>query len=193
VSIIICSFCLYPGKSAAIILRKINEKSFSIAEDLFWKESLHKLKSLSLDPVCPDQLVWNPLFSDNTDESQKTLRLKKATKQKTKIREKKVVHSVVQSMLKKVVSEAKKEQQTQKKVLTIVSGMTQRVCTAERLQFDISETQKYQVFRLMDNIVSFCEFPGIRLRRNIKRKRNADVAETRKLMKPMLSDIENSM
>eukprot|EP00889_Picochlorum_renovo_P003571 jgi/Picre1/30601/NNA_005962.t1 len=76
------------GKSAAIILRKINEKSFSIAEDLFWKESLHKLKSLSLDPVCPDQLVWNPLFSDNTDESQKTLRLKKATKQKTKIREK---------------------------------------------------------------------------------------------------------
>lgn len=140
--------------------------------------------------------MWNPLFSDSHDESQKTLRLsslKKATKQKTKIRQKKAVHSVVQSMLKKVVSEAKKEQQTRKKILTIVSGMTQRVCTAERLQFDISETQKYQVFRLMDNIVSFCEFPGIRLRRNIKRKRNVEVAETRKLMKAMLSDIENSI
>lgn len=185
------AFHLFPGKSAAIILRKINEKSFNIAEDLFWKESLHKLKSLSLDPVCPDQLVWNPLFNDN-DEGKKILRRTRVTKQKTSTRDNKAVHSVVQNVLRKVVSEAKKEQQTRKKVVTIVSGMTQRVCTAERLQIDISSTQNYQVFRLMDNIVSFCEFPGIRLCRNVKRKRNPVVAETRKLMKAMLSDLENS-
>ena len=54
------------GKSAAMILRKINEDALEVAEALFWEESLHKLECLTLEPTKPDELIWNPLFDSDS-------------------------------------------------------------------------------------------------------------------------------
>jgi hypothetical protein len=152
------------GKSAAMILRKINEDALKVAEDLFWKESVHKLKCLSLEPAAPDQLIWNPLFNDSD------LKMDRETafllqKLKGEKREAKMIKSIVQRMVKEVAFRETREATRKRKVLHVVSGMVKRVCTAERLHIDLSAEDNLDLFNLMDDMVSFIEHPAHALKR----------------------------
>ena len=78
-----CASIDMTGKSAAMILRKINDDALKLAEELFWNEGLHKLSSLSLEPANPEDLIWNPLFdSDSKVDKETSLLLRKQRNEK---------------------------------------------------------------------------------------------------------------
>jgi len=180
------------GKSAAMILRKINEEALVIAEELFWKESLDKLRHMTLSPTNPDRLIWNPLFDEcdiNFDQSHRKIRVS-SKKPRSQNREKRCVELVMECMLRHVCIQSKKEDQANKKVLYIMSGMTKRVCTAERIGFNLRHDDDCNVFRVMDDMVSFCEFPGIHLRRGVKRKRDPVRQQVKTLLREIVLQVE---
>jgi len=123
------------GKSAAMILRKINDDALKLAEELFWKEGLRKLSSLSLEPANPEELIWNPLFDgDSTMDKETSLLLQKQRNEK---RDEKLVNLLLRSMIREVVKREQRRETRKRKVVEIVSGMVKRVCTAERLGVDL--------------------------------------------------------
>lgn len=149
------------GKSAAMILRKINEDALKTAEELFWNDIIEKLEHLSLIPASPDRLIWNPLFDDSDlslNDVSSTLR-KGMKKERDQVAEGKSIKAVVHAMLKYVIRQEKKEAQNKRKILYIISGMTKRICTAERLGMDISQQNNCEIFNIVDDVISFCEYP----------------------------------
>ena len=126
------------GKSAAMILRKINDDALKLAEELFWNEGLHKLSSLSLEPANPEYLIWNPLFdSDSKVDKETSLLLRKQRNEK---RDENMVTSLLRSMVKEVAKREQHRVTRKRKVTEIVSGIVKRVCTAERLGIDLCGT-----------------------------------------------------
>ena len=180
------------GKSAAMILRKINEEALVVAEELFWKESLDKLSHLTLSPTNPDRLIWNPLFDEsdiNFEPSNIKVRVS-SKKQRSQDRERRCVELVMECMLRHVCIRSKKEVQTDKKIFYIMSGTTKRVCTAERIGFDLGNDSDCNVFCVMDDMISFCEFPGIHLRRGIKRKRDPVRRQVKTLLRQTVLQVD---
>ena len=170
------------GKSAAMILRKINEDAFKVAEELFWKESLQKLGSLSLEPTNAEELVWNPLFdSDSKMDKETSLLLQRHRDEKKAER---MIRVLLRSMVKEVEMREKRHHTRKRKVKEVLSGMVKRVCTAERLgidlcgkvdidaeetrdsdrDFDVLNRDNLDLFSLMDDMISFCEHPAHSLR-----------------------------
>lgn len=178
------------GKSAAMILRKINDDALKLAEQLFWNEGLHKLSSLSLEPADPEELIWNPLFnSDSKIDKETSLLLQKQRNEK---RDEKLVKSLLRSMIKEVVKREQRRETRKRKVTEIMSGIVKRVCTAERLGVDLCGTdglltvgsgrqgadgqvhpsaevvkddETLDLFSLMDDMISFVEHPAHSLKR----------------------------
>ena len=123
------------GKSAAMILRKINTDALDIAENLFWQEVRDKLSSLSLDPTSPEDLIWNPLFTSDAKMDRETSLLMQ--KYRNEKKEEKAIRSLVKSMIKEVSTREKRRQTRKRKLIDIMSGMVKRVCTAEALGIDL--------------------------------------------------------
>jgi hypothetical protein len=171
------------GKSAAMILRKINEDALKKAEELFWKEILEKLKHLSLAPVSPEQLIWNPLYDDVTatlDDTALHLR-ETARKQRLLAKEEKAIKAVMHSMLGDITRRERSETQNKRKIFYIMSGMTKRICTAERIGIDISQNSNYEIFNVMDDVISFCEYPTHL--RGKKRRRKQGCAQNHSIVR----------
>lgn len=159
------------GKSAAMILRKIHTEALKTAEELFWKDVLQKLDGLSLVPSSPEHLIWNPLFDDRTTTFRRApLTVRASTKERqTQVREKKVIRAMMHDVLASITRQERKETQNKRKIFYIMSGMTKRVCTAERIGIDVSPTTNCQIFNVLDDMISFCEYPT-HLRRKKRKK-----------------------
>ncbi len=62
-----------------------------------------------------------------------------------------------------------------------MSGMTKRICTAERIGIDISQNSNYEIFNVMDDVISFCEYPTHL--RGKKRRRKQGCAQNHSIVR----------
>jgi len=146
-------------------LRRINGKALKIAEQFFWRESILNLQRLSLTPCPVERLLWNPLFESKIDVSKdQFMKLPKARKGDYK-----EVENVLKRMLRQIETDIQKEKENDLRTFEVVSGLIMRTISLESLPFEIKNDEDYQTFMLVDDIVSFCQFPYIRLRKH-KRK-----------------------
>lgn len=149
------------GKSAGMILRKINEKALRQAKQFYWDESLELFQRFSLATASIDNLVRNPLFHD--DSSSKYVQ--SICKQKsTWQREKKEVCQIMQHLVRSIQIQHRKDRNMDLEIFSIVSGITRRVCSAQTVDWRLNDGDTFEVFRLVDDMVSFCEYPRLTLK-----------------------------
>ena len=150
-----------------MILRQVNQKALETATKYYWEETLMMLASLTLLPTRPERLLWNPLFEGKLSSrpgSSKLLDL-----QRVERKERKQIALVMKRMIKSVQNELKMGAEADMKGFITVSGMIRRIVAAERLGFSLVDDASYEIFRLVDDMVSFHELPGLRMKRRVKR------------------------
>lgn len=187
------------GKSAGMILRKINEKALRQAKQFYWDESLELFQRFSLATASIDNLVRNPLFHDDSNSKYaQSICKQKSTRQ----REKKEVYQIMQYLLRSIQVQHRKDRNMDLEIFSIVSGITRRVCSAQTVEWTLSDGDSSEVFRLVDDMVSFCEYPRLTLKCRTSRamkkssfKQKADIiaADVTDIMSAMIQDIVNSL
>jgi len=188
------------GKSAGMILRKINETALRQAEQFYRDESLELFQRLSLSAVSVDNLVRNPLFLDDSNSKY----VQSICKQKSaRQREKKEVHQIMQQLLRAIQVQHRKDRNMDLEIFSIVAGITRRVCSAQIVQWTLDDVgDSTEVFQLVDDMVSFCEYPRLTLQcrtsrprkhSSLKQKADTIVADVTELMNVMIQDIVNSL
>lgn len=181
-----------------MILRKINEKALRQAEQFYWDESLKLFQRLSLTTASIENLVRNPLFLDDSNSKY----VQSISRQKsTRDREKKEVHQIMQHLLRAIQVQHRKDRNIDLEIFSIVAGITRRVCSAQRVRWSLDDDRySTEVFQLVDDMVSLCEYPRLTLKcrtsrkySSLKQKSDDVVAGVTDLMKAMIQDIVNSL
>ena len=142
--------------------------------------------------------VDNPLFLDDSNSKY----VQSISRQKsTRDREKKEVHQIMQHLLRAIQVQHRKDRNIDLEIFSIVAGITRRVCSAQRVRWSLDDDRySTEVFQLVDDMVSLCEYPRLTLKcrtsrkySSLKQKSDDVVAGVTDLMKAMIQDIVNSL
>lgn len=155
--------CIRPvdmaGKSAGMILRRINPaameraKTFVVEECMEWMRCLsleHSLRSVASMGLPQQGRPHAGQFFDR----QRSVGVKVG----------KMVTRVMESMLDKVeqrvANEARKRHRDRVATALLLAGMLRKVEAAERAGVELSSPEAAAIFAVLDDVVSFCEHPS---------------------------------